>query len=297
MLNALTVDVEDYFHVSAFADTLDRTQWDALAPRVDANTRKLLDLFARRQTRATFFVLGWVAERFPELVRDIVAQGHEVASHGFSHQLVYKQTPEVFRAETAKSKALLEDITGTEVKGYRAASYSITSESLWAFDILTDLGFAYDSSIFPVYHDRYGMPSAPATIHRAISPSGGELIEFPLTVAKVLKWSLPVAGGGYFRLYPYWLSRMLLARSQRDLNQAFIFYLHPWEIDPDQPRVENASALSRFRHYQNLGRCEQRLERLMSDFDFTTVAEVLAARQQQNGLPVYDYGSQSLKSS
>ncbi len=297
MRHALTVDVEDYYHVSAFADTINRSQWDSISPRVEENTRKLLDLFASRNTQATFFVLGWVAERFPQLVRDIVSQGHEVASHGYSHQLVYTQKPEVFREETAKSKSMLEDITGLAVNGYRAASYSITSESLWALDILAELGFEYDSSIFPVYHDRYGMPFAPATIHQAVSPSGGELVEFPLTVAKLFKWSLPVAGGGYFRLYPYWLSRALLAKSQRDLNQSFIFYLHPWEIDPDQPRVENASRLSRFRHYQNLGRCHQRLENLMTDFQFTTVANVLAERKQQSGLPVYDYGSQSLKSS
>ncbi len=293
MRHALTVDVEDYFHVSAFADTIEPSQWDTLSPRVEANSRKLLELFARSDTRATFFVLGWVAERFPGLVRDIVAQGHEVASHGYSHQLIYQQSPEVFRSETAKSKALLEDIIGASVNGYRAASYSITGESLWALDILAELGFEYDSSIFPVYHDRYGMPNAPARIHRAIGPSGGELLEFPLTVARLFRWSLPVAGGGYFRLYPYWFSRALLRKSQRDLDQPFIFYLHPWEIDPGQPRVENASWLSRFRHYQNLGRCEQRLERLLSDFQFTTVAEVLATRQQHNGLPVYDYGSQS----
>ncbi len=296
MRHALTVDVEDYFHVSAFADTLDRTQWDSIAPRVEDNTRRLLDLFASRNTHATFFVLGWVAERFPQLVRDIASQGHEVASHGFSHQLVYSQKPEVFREETAKSKAILEDLTGLAVDGYRAASYSITGESLWALDILSELGFKYDSSIFPVYHDRYGMPSAPPTIHNAVSPSGGELVEYPLTVARLFKWSLPVAGGGYFRLYPYWLSRALLAKSQRDLDQPFIFYLHPWEIDPGQPRVENASHLSRFRHYQNLGRCHQRLEKLLTDFDFTTVANVLSEHKQKGGLPVYDYGSQSLKS-
>jgi polysaccharide deacetylase family protein (PEP-CTERM system associated) len=293
MRHALTVDVEDYFHVSAFADTIEPSQWDTLSPRVEANSRKLLELFARSDVRATFFVLGWVAERFPGLVRDIVAQGHEVASHGYSHQLIYQQSPKVFRSETAKSKALLEDITGKSVKGYRAASYSITGESLWALDILAELDFEYDSSIFPVHHDRYGMPNAPARIHRAISPSGGALLEFPLTVARLYRWSLPVAGGGYFRLYPYWFSRALLRKSQRDLDQPFIFYLHPWEVDPGQPRVENASWLSRFRHYQNLGRCEQRLERLLSDFQFTTVAEVLAMHQQHNGLPVYDYGSQS----
>ncbi len=296
MRHALTVDVEDYYHVSAFADTLDRTQWDSISPRVEDNTRKLLDLFASRDTQATFFVLGWVAERFPQLVRDIAGHGHEVASHGYSHQLVYSQKPEVFREETAKSKMMLEDITGLAVDGYRAASYSITGKSLWALDILTELGFKYDSSIFPVYHDRYGMPSAPPTIHGAISPSGGELVEYPLTVARVFKWSLPVAGGGYFRLYPYWLSRALLSKSQRDLGQPFIFYLHPWEIDPEQPRIENASRLSRFRHYQNLGRCHQRLEKLLTDFEFTTVANVLAEHTQQGGLPVYDYGSQSLKS-
>lgn len=296
MQHALTVDVEDYYHVSAFAGTIKPSQWDSITPRVEANTHTLLELFSERDTRATFFVLGWVAERFPQLVRDIADQGHEVASHGYSHQLVYGQDPTVFRDETARSKALLEDIIGREVTGYRAASYSITKQSLWALDILCELGFSYDSSIFPVYHDRYGMPDAPARIHRAISPGGQEIVEFPLTFAQLAKWRLPVAGGGYFRFYPYALSRALLRKSQRDLDQAFIFYLHPWEIDPQQPRVAGASRLSRFRHYLNLERCQQRLEHLLTDFRFTTVAEVISARRQQDGLPVYDYGSQSPQS-
>lgn len=292
MRHALTVDVEDYYHVSAFADTIASSDWGSLSSRVEANTHRLLDLFARNDTLATFFVLGWVAERFPQLVRKIVEHGHEVASHGYSHQLVYKQTPEEFRQETARSKALLEDITGAPIAGYRAASYSVTSQSLWALDILAELGFIYDSSIFPVHHDRYGMPHAPARIHRAIAPGGGEILEFPLTFAQIGSWRLPVAGGGYFRLYPYALSRALLRKSEKDNGQPFIFYLHPWEIDPEQPRVANVSRLSRFRHYLNLGKCESRLERLLSDFSFTTVADVINAFKQRNLVAAYDYGSQ-----
>lgn len=290
MQNALTVDVEDFYHVSAFADSIAPADWDGITPRVEANTHSLLALFAEHDVRATFFVLGWVAERFPGLVREIADGGHEVASHGFSHQLVYKQSPDVFREETAKSKALLEDITGQAVIGYRAASYSIVQESLWALDILGELGFSYDSSIFPVYHDRYGMPRAPAQIHQAVSPQGHKIVEFPLTFAQLFKWRLPAAGGGYFRFYPYAMTRALLRKSQRDLDQPFVFYLHPWEIDPQQPRVEGASALSRFRHYLNLDRCEQRLRHLLRDFEFTTVANVIDA-SRSGELPEYDYGS------
>lgn len=290
MRHALTVDVEDYYHVSAFAGTLQPRQWDGMPSRVDGNTRKLLDLFESKDARATFFVLGWVAERYGDLVKEIVSRGHEVASHGYSHQLVYKQSPEVFREETLRSKGLLEDLTGQPVRGYRAASYSIVRESLWALDILAEAGFTYDSSIFPVYHDRYGMPGAPEKIHRAITPGGAQLVEFPLSVVKFARWHLPVAGGGYFRFYPYSLSRALLRKSSRDLNQPFIFYLHPWEIDPQQPRIDNAPLLSRFRHYLNLDRCEHRLQRLASDFRFTTVADVLHRAAEEAPLPTFDYG-------
>ena len=213
--NALTVDVEDYFHVSAFADNIDRHDWGSHPLRVEANTRRLLDLFDEYNARATFFVLGWVAERKTGLVREIADRGHEVACHGYSHQLVYNQTPEVFREETVQSKRILEEIIQTKVRGYRAASYSITSRSLWALDILAEAGFEYDSSIFPIRHDRYGMPDALDYPHQMKTPGGHSLVEFPLSTAKLLKYRLPIAGGGYFRLYPYWLSRAGLKQINR----------------------------------------------------------------------------------
>jgi polysaccharide deacetylase family protein (PEP-CTERM system associated) len=272
--NALTVDVEDYFHVSAFADSIDRSEWGGHPLRVGNNTRRLLDLFDHNQVKATFFVLGWVAERAPELIREIAVRGHEVACHGFSHQLVYNQSPELFRSETIQSKQLLEDITGTTVRGYRAASYSITGQSRWALDILAEAGFVYDSSIFPVHHDRYGMPGTPEHPYNMTTDKGHSLVEFPLSTARVFGYRLPVAGGGYFRLYPYALSRAGLRQVNRQ-DKPFIFYLHPWEIDPEQPRIE-AGWLSRFRHYNNLDRCEGRLQRLMDDFSFGTAWEVLS---------------------
>lgn len=276
VINALTFDVEDYFHVSAFADSIDRAGWDGMESRVEANTRRILALLTERGLRATFFVLGWVAERHPALVREIAAAGHEIACHGFSHQLVYRQSPETFRQETLRSKHLLEDQVQRPVEGYRAASYSITRDSLWALDILAEAGFAYDSSIFPVRHDRYGIPDAEKVPHRLTTPSGREIVEFPLSTVALLGYRLPIAGGGYFRLYPYELTRAgLRAVNRRD--GAFIFYLHPWEFDPAQPRIP-AGALSRFRHYNNLDRCEARFVRLLDDFGFGTVREVLEAK-------------------
>jgi polysaccharide deacetylase family protein (PEP-CTERM system associated) len=233
----------------------------------------LLVLFDSVGVKATFFVLGWVAERCPGIVREIADRGHEVACHGFSHQLVYNQTPEEFREETLRSKQLLEEIAQVPVRGYRAASYSITNDSMWALDILAEAGFKYDSSIFPVRHDRYGIPGACEEPHVLNTSKGSELIEFPLSVAKVLGYNLPIAGGGYFRLYPYALTRAGL-KQVNSRGQPFIFYLHPWEIDPEQPRIE-AGMLSRFRHYNNLDKCESRLRRLMEDFTFCTAWEVL----------------------
>ncbi len=274
MKNAMTIDVEDYFHVSAFASAIQSTQWDSYACRVEANTDKLLGLFNDSGIKATFFVLGWVAERYPALVRSIAAQGHEIACHGYSHRLVYDQTPAEFRAETDRSKQVLEDLVQTPVLGYRAASYSITMKSLWALDILVELGFGYDSSIFPVRHDRYGIPGGSRAPYRLRTPSGKSLVEFPLTTVELARYRLPVSGGGYFRLFPYFLTRMALDSVNRREQRPFIFYLHPWEVDPDQPRVKTGW-LSRFRHYNNLERCEPRLRQLMADFEFGTVAEVL----------------------
>ena len=272
--NALTVDVEDYFHVSALAPSIHRDTWDLRESRVVSNTRRLLALLQEHRVRGTFFVLGWVAERQPQLVKDIVAGGHEIACHGFSHRLVYEQSREEFYDETRRSKDLLEDLTGAAVVGYRAASYSIVRKSLWALDVLVELGFAYDSSIFPVHHDRYGIPGAARSPHRILTPGGASIAEWPLATAKLLGCSLPVAGGGYFRLLPYWLSRWGLQSINRKDCSPFIFYLHPWEIDPGQPRVA-ASFLSTFRHYTNLDKVERRLTRLLGDFQFGTVQDGL----------------------
>ena len=273
--NALTVDVEDYFHVSALAASIHRDTWTSRESRVVGNTHRLLDLFGECKVRGTFFVLGWVAERHPQLVKDIAKAGHEVACHGFSHRLVYEQSPAEFREETLRSKKLLEDATGRSVLGYRAASYSIVRRSLWALDILAEAGFAYDSSIFPVRHDRYGIPDAERNPHRMATPGGNSIVEWPLAAARILGFRLPVAGGGYFRLLPYAVSRWGLASINRRDRQPFIFYLHPWEIDPDQPRVR-AGWVSRFRHYTNLDKCEERLRRLLAEFRFGTARDSLA---------------------
>ena len=273
--NALTVDVEDYFHVAALAPSIHRDSWISRESRVVGNTQKLLAIFEEFDVRGTFFVLGWVAERYPQLVRDIAARGHEIACHGYSHRLVYEQSPQEFYQETHRAKNLLQEITGSAVLGYRAASYSIVRESLWALDILVELGFVYDSSIFPVRHDRYGIHDAERAPHRMATPTGKYIVEWPLATARILGFRLPVAGGGYFRLFPYGLSRWGLASINRRELRPFVFYLHPWEIDPAQPRV-SASWLSRFRHYTNLGKCEERLRRLLAEFRFSTARDGLA---------------------
>lgn len=273
MRNALTIDVEDYFQVSAFEGVIDRTRWHTRESRVVRNTHALLDLFDWYGRRGTFFILGWVADRFPQLVREIAARGHEVASHGWSHKLVYHQTPAEFRDETLRSKALLEDLIGEPVLGYRAASYSITERSRWALDILVEAGFAYDSSIFPIRHDRYGIPDAEVAPHRLQTPSGAGLIEFPISVAEIWGRRLPVAGGGYFRIFPLALTQAGLRQVEAS-GRPFVFYLHPWEIDPGQPRLQG-SLLSRFRHYTNLARCEARLRAILEEFELTTMGEVL----------------------
>jgi polysaccharide deacetylase family protein (PEP-CTERM system associated) len=273
--NALTVDVEDYFQVSAFAGNIDPQDWDNHELRVEANTTRILDLFEKSGYRATFFVLGWVAERQPGLVKAIHDRGHEIACHGYSHQLIYNQTPGVFREETVKAKAILEDLIQAPVLGYRAASYSITQQSLWALDILAEAGFTYDSSIFPVRHDRYGIPGAKDKPHLLTTPAGHEIVEFPISTREYFGYRLPVGGGGYFRIYPYAFSRMALKSINDKLTQPFIFYLHPWEVDPGQPRI-NTNWLSRFRHYNNLHKCEARLTKLLTDFRFSRVTDVLS---------------------
>jgi polysaccharide deacetylase family protein (PEP-CTERM system associated) len=274
LVNAMTIDVEDYFHVSAFSQVLDRSSWPKLESRVERNTERLLDLFDEHQVRMTFFVLGWVAERYPELIKSLHRRGHEVACHGLTHELVYKQTPELFRSETQRSKSLLEDLSGAPVRGYRAASYSITAKSLWALDILAELGFEYDSSIFPIHHDLYGMPGSPRHPHAV---AHGKLLEIPLTTVQLAGQRLPCAGGGYFRLLPYSVFRWSLRRVNAEGLPA-VFYMHPWEIDPNQPRID-APLKSRFRHYTNLHRTESRLSKLLKEFRWGRMDEVFMARQ------------------
>lgn len=275
MSNIFTVDVEDYYQVEAFASTIDRSRWDTYESRVVNNTHKILDLLDAHEVRGTFFVLGCVAEKHPDLVRQISDRGHEIASHGMSHRLVYKQTPEIFRDETRKAKALLEDIVQKEVRGYRAATYSITQRSLWALDILVEEGFKYDSSIFPMRHDKYGMPDIDPLPHQ-IQTKSGPLVEIPITVYRKGPISIPCAGGGYFRLWPYWFTKWCLGAVGKRVE--FNFYLHPWEVDADQPRIANAGWLSKFRHYNNLDKCQGRLDRLLSDFKFSTASEFLTTK-------------------
>lgn len=273
VVNAMTVDVEDYFHVSAFEASVSRAGWSALESRVRRNTERLLDLFAAHDVRATFFVLGWVAERDPGLVRQIAAAGHEIGSHGFGHRLVYDQSPEEFRRDLRQSRAAIEAASGAPIFGYRAPSFSITGRSLWALDIIREEGFIYDASIFPIRHDRYGLPSSPRHVYR-IEPEIGALWECPGSTVRIAGTNLPVAGGGYFRLLPYAWTRWGISRLNRRERRAAIFYLHPWEIDPDQPRMP-ASRLSTFRHYRNLRKTEPRLRRLLDEFAFAPLAEVL----------------------
>lgn len=269
-VNALTVDVEDYFQVSALAPQIDRASWDSRPCRVERNVQRLLALFERRGATATFFTLGWVAQRYPQLVRDIVAGGHELASHGYGHLRASEQSREEFRNDIVSAKALLEDIGGRPVLGYRAPSFSIGAGNLWAFDVLQEAGYRYSSSVYPVKHDHYGMPDAPRFPY---APRPG-FTEIPVTTTQLWGRNLPAGGGGYFRLAPYALSRWALRRVNRQDRQPAIFYFHPWEIDPGQPRVPGASLKTRFRHYVNLGRTEPRLERLLSDFRWGRVDHV-----------------------
>ena len=274
VLNALTIDVEDYYHVSAHEGAVGVEAWDRYESRVEPNTQRLLAILDARHIKATFFVLGWVGERHPRLVHAIHESGHEIASHGYSHRRIYTQTPADFREETRRAKGHLEDTIGEAVIGYRAASYSITAKSLWALDILREEGFLYDSSIFPIHHDTYGIPEYPRFSHRTngIRPRG--LIEFPLSTLRLAGLNIPIAGGGYFRLFPYPVTRWGIRRVNARDSQPVVFYLHPWEIDPQQPRIASG-ALSRFRHYVNLHKTEGRLIRLLEDFRFAPMRTVL----------------------
>jgi polysaccharide deacetylase family protein (PEP-CTERM system associated) len=263
-VNALSCDVEDYFQVAAFDGVVDRSGWDTRPGRVERNTHAVLDLFGRAGVKGTFFTLGWVADRHPGLVRRMVAEGHEVASHGYDHAKVTTLTPDQFRRDIRRTKALLEDLGGTVVKGYRAPSYSIGRTNLWALDVLQEEGHRYSSSIYPINHDHYGMPEAPRFALRAHNG----MLELPITTTRLFSRNLPAGGGGFFRLLPYRASRWAIARVNRVDRQPAIFYFHPWEVDPGQPRVAGISVKSKFRHYLNLDRMESRLDRPLTDFQW-----------------------------
>lgn len=270
MLNAVTFDVEDYFQVSNFDSFVKRDDWEKYESRVVNNTRKILDILFENNTKATFFVLGWVAEKFPEIVKEIDLQGHEVASHGYSHRLVYQLSRDEFREDLFKSLKILEGITGKRVIGYRAASCSITKDSLWALDILKEAGIKYDASIFPIYHDRYGIPKAERFAHKW---NNNGLVEFPFSTIRICGQNIPVAGGGYFRLYPYRLTKSAIKKINSEGNPAMVF-IHPWEIDSQQPRIKTGF-LAGFRHYVNLKENEAKLKKILKDFKFAKVADIL----------------------
>ncbi len=273
-LNAMTVDVEEHFQVSAFAPLVSRSDWSRHESRVVVNTERLLDLFDSSRVSATFFVLGWVAEKHPGLVGTIARRGHEIGSHGWSHELIHDQGPEAFRSELERSRSLLQDLSGQPVEGHRAASFSIGRRNLWALDIVAETGFRYDSSLFPVHHDRYGMPQAPRRIHRLTTPGGNTLIEFPPSTWSIAGQNLPIAGGGYLRLYPLSLTRFAIRRLNRSGQPAMV-YVHPWEVDPLQPRID-APLKSRFRHYVGLRGTARKLSNLMGHFRFASMSEVIA---------------------
>jgi polysaccharide deacetylase family protein (PEP-CTERM system associated) len=267
-LNVISVDVEDYFHAESFSDVVDASSWGGLTSRVEGNTRRLLELFARHRVEATFFVLGWVADRHPGLVREIAAAGHEIACHSYWHRLIHRLRPEEFREDTQRAKGVIEQTAGVRVYGYRAPTYSIVERSLWATEILAELGFTYDSSIFPVHHDRYGIPRAPRHPFRLDTPSG-PIVEYPIATFRL--WgatNLPFGGGGYLRLLPWWYTALGVRRAKAE-GLPVIAYVHPWDIDPEQPRLAGRLT-SRLRHYTNLGKTYRRLGRLVGQGGFTS---------------------------
>ena len=272
MKNVLTIDVEEWFQVEALSESIEQKNWESFKGRLFPTLLKILSLLKERKVKATFFVLGWVAERFPDLILMIKQDEHEIASHGYAHQLVYQQNKNSFEEDVRKSKQILEGITGEEVIGYRAPSFSIVPECFWAFDVLTKLGFRYDSSIFPVKHLVYGIPHAPRFPFTITLDNGKKIMEFPLSTVRILGFNFPVAGGGYLRLFPFtytsWAIRKLNKQGQRA-----IVYFHPWEIDPHQPK-QKAKFSNRFRHYTNLGIMENRIERLLNDFEFSSIKDI-----------------------
>ena len=271
--NAMTVDVEDYFQVSAFERHIKRSDWDSLPCRVERNMDVILKIFNDANIKSTFFMLGWVAERYPRMIQRIIEEGHELASHGYQHVRVTQQTPDEFYTDITRTKSLLEDMSGCEVNGYRAASYSIGKSNLWALDKLQEAGYVYSSSIYPIKHDLYGMPDAPRFAFRL---SDDSILELPVTTVEINKRKFPCGGGGYFRFFPYFFSKWMMSRVNETDKQPCIFYFHPWEIDVEQPRQKGISAKTRFRHYLNLGRMQGRLQSLLKDFSWDRMDTVFA---------------------
>jgi polysaccharide deacetylase family protein (PEP-CTERM system associated) len=279
IINAITVDVEDYFHVRAFSGVIPGSQWDDYPLRVEKNTYRLLELFASRRIRATFFILGWVAKRCPTLIRQIISGGHRIGCHGFNHQVIYEGTEREFRNDLRRAKGVIEDTGGCGVRSFRAPSYSITAKSLWALDILAEEGFEYDSSIFPIVHDNYGIHNAPRFPYVQKLQSGAQIREFPPSTVRVLGTNVPVAGGGYLRLYPYKLTSWAIHHLNETEGQPAMVYLHPWELDPDQPRI-SAPWLCRFRHYQNLNTTESKCLRLLDSYSWGPMEEAFPLNLQ-----------------
>jgi polysaccharide deacetylase family protein (PEP-CTERM system associated) len=273
----LTVDVEDYFMVEAFAGSVDRTSWDSWPSRVDANTRRTLDLFDEHGVKGTFFLVGWVAKRFPQLVREIESRGHELACHGFWHRAVYSLTPEEFRQDTRAAVRAIEDAAGSKVCGYRAPSWSITKDCLWALDVLAEEEFIYDSSIFPIHHDLYGLPGAQRFPYTHACANGKFLREFPPSTVRVLGQNFPGAGGGYLRVLPLAYTQWVFRMFENRYRESVVVYFHPWELDPEQPRIREKFK-SRFRHYTNLCGMESRLEFLLRNYSFSNFRELLASK-------------------
>lgn len=271
VVNALSIDVEDYFHVSAFAPYIPRSSWEDQPHRIEGNIDRILGILDEADVTATFFTLGWIADRYPHMVRRIVEQGHELASHGYGHERATAHEPDSFRADVALAKAVLEDVAGVEVQGYRAPSFSIDDTNRWAYDCLAGAGYRYSSSIYPIRHDHYGAPDAPRFAH----DTKCGLIEVPITTARVWKKNWPAGGGGYFRLMPYAVSRWLIRHVNDNDGEAAVFYFHPWELDPEQPRVKDADAKARFRHYVNLHRTAHRLGKLLRDFRWDRIDHVV----------------------
>lgn len=272
LTNILTIDVEDYFQVANFQRIIKPSEWDNFVPRIVGNAEKIVEILSETDTKATFFILGWIANKFPKLVKKIHQSGHEVASHGFMHQLIHRQSKDKFRKDIRRAKQIIEDIIEEPVTGYRAPSFSITKESLWAIDVLVEEGYKYDSSISPIYHDKGGLPKAKRYPYK-ISKNGSCMWEIPISTLKIFGHNIPFSGGGYFRLLPYGLIKRGIKNINKE-NKPVIVYLHPWELDPDQPRI-NAGVLNNFRHYVNISKTENKLKQLLKDFKFTTINEYI----------------------